>query len=102
MTDAPESVWLDRDMQPWRVWTIEVSDLPRYVPAERIAALEEANARLRAGFESIANAKPLFSYVGCGPNGIDFDDPGSPFDRGKAEGYAELQAMARAALEAPE
>ena len=27
---TPERVWVDCDMQPWRVWTIAMTDLPEY------------------------------------------------------------------------
>jgi hypothetical protein len=36
MPDAPERIWLDTDMQPWRVWRMEMSDLPQYVRADMI------------------------------------------------------------------
>jgi hypothetical protein len=43
MTDSPdnargpERIWLDTIFQPWRVWTIEMSDLPEYRRADLAA-----------------------------------------------------------------
>ena len=34
MTDAPERIWIDCDMQPWRVWTIEMTELRKYIRAD--------------------------------------------------------------------
>lgn len=71
--------------------------------ADRIAALESENERLRKGLERIAAAQPRLDYVCISP-GTAFTDtykwhPGSPYDRGKAEAYAILTGKARAALQ---
>lgn len=59
----------------------------------------EASARqLRLALEAIAKARPRFDYVVAGAGGIDMSQPGSPYDRGKAAAYQELQAVARGAL----
>ena len=64
------------------------------MPAEaRAVELEKALLR-------IVSARPAFDYVdtSCGPGA---SRPGSPYDRGKAEGYRLLQNIAREALDMP-
>lgn len=73
--DAPKRIWLDAGFQPWRVWTIEMSDLTEYTLTtehdrlmaekaaqyladngqllDRIAELEAENARLRDALHSL-------------------------------------------------
>ena len=77
-------------------WKMEPDSDGEYVLfSDHVAEVE----RLREALRKIADGRPFFAYVKAGPNGIDFDAPGSPFDRGKAEGYEELQVIARAALQ---
>ena len=39
----PERIWIDSAMQPWRVWTIELSNLPQYTRTD-IADAQTATA----------------------------------------------------------
>jgi hypothetical protein len=38
---TPDRIWIDRTVpgQPWRVWTIEMTDLPEYVSRDVVDAL---------------------------------------------------------------
>jgi GNAT superfamily N-acetyltransferase len=53
MTKTPERIWLDTDMQPYRVWTIEMSDLPEYRRAALPAPDAMADARVVALVEAL-------------------------------------------------
>lgn len=46
MSELPERIWLDAEMQPWRVWTIEMTQLPSYTRTDI------ADAAHRAGYEA--------------------------------------------------
>lgn len=54
--DLAARVWLDAGMQPWRVWTIEMSDLPEYVLAtpEALSAHPAVRALVEAERERCA------------------------------------------------
>lgn len=68
-------------------------------PADAARAPSCSSARpLRLALEAIAQARPRFDYVAVGAGGVDMFEPGSPYDRGKAAGYQELQAVALGAL----
>lgn len=67
----------------------------------RLAEAEARERKLREALESIADGRPLFDYVELEP-GEPLDlataKPGSPYDRGKAEGFRLQAEVARAAL----
>ena len=74
----------------------------RYESAEAtVATLTAQVEAMRGALEKIASAEIRFDYVTFVRNAdgtIDHEAPASPFDRGKAQAYAECQAIARAAL----
>jgi hypothetical protein len=103
MTDAPERVWLDCEMQPWRVWTIEMNDLPEYVhgdlvcPMPMVAVLVEA---LKACVASLERAKTAEGVCCCGDDMDRHSDPmwcgHSPTDMGEYYAHKALEAAASA------
>jgi len=38
---APDRIWVDRGFQPWRVWTVEMPDLPEYLRRDPAALAAE-------------------------------------------------------------
>lgn len=46
---TPERIWLDKDFLPWRVWTIEMSELPEYIRRDPavLAELPEVREAIR-------------------------------------------------------
>ncbi len=70
--------------------------------AAEVLRLRAEVERLTEALRSIADAVPHYDYVRVGPGGVDLSDPGSPYDRGKADGFALLQPIARAALKEKE
>lgn len=115
MTDAPEALTLrPMDEYGWD-WPDPApaddpagvrwvrQDLYTAVIAER-DALAARVAELEAALRGIADAKISFDYVTLVRNAdgtIDHEAPASPFDRGKAQGYADAASAARAALAKP-
>lgn len=74
---GPDKVWLDRAMQPWRVWTIEMTDLPEYVrrAPEVLAELPEVKSLVDAAeamMRAYAEPDRLFCCNGhhCGCRGV--------------------------------
>lgn len=74
---APERIWLDRFFQPWRVFVIQLPDLPEYVLKsasdadiaaarragflEAAAALDEAGTAMMDRAQAMADAAPAFT-----------------------------------------
>jgi transposase InsO family protein len=88
-----------------RGWTCGAVSWPMtaYVKKDALTAAQARIAELEAALEHIAGAVPSFDYVQAAYDGegkLDMSQPGSPYDRGKAEAYRTLNEFARRALEA--
>jgi hypothetical protein len=99
MTKTPERIWLDTGMQPYRVWTIEMSDLPQFRRADPPAPDALADPRVVALVEALRDIadEALASEIpdGYGPDTAQATE----FHRGYDAALLRVRA-ALAALEA--
>lgn len=90
----------DLDKKAWRDFAVQDCDFLFGQRADGVIEQAAAPCCSKAkALEAIINARPMFAYLAVTPEGPDFNAPGSPYDRGKADGYAELQKIAQAAMD---
>lgn len=111
-TPGPLLRAFDLDKQAWRDFALEdcaflfterpnlsgPQDAPEALRATGSDGAAGSARSMRLALEAIAKATPSFDYVAASKCGLDLSRPGSPYDRGKAAAYAELQAVAQSAL----
>lgn len=63
MSDLPKRIWLDKGFQPWRVWPMEMEDLPEYVLAG--TSTELTASEFVAGLMTDDNVRRFLSQRIC-------------------------------------